>query len=386
MPHASPCLISLETTVLSTTLGGWKAAFPEMGVLALLPEAEKESLPLLQAVCRDLGVPLAGGIFPELLTVEGFARSGAWLLRLDQMVPAFLVPDMGGDPVDAALRLAALAEPHLVQEDGRNDAQPTLYLFVDALLQNIATMLDALYLKLADRVTYAGVAAGSESFLSLPCVFKGDETIANGALALIFPGEMKTVLEHGFPAPEKVMTVTSTRGNRIVSIDWQPAFEVYREIVRVESGVLLDQANFYQWAVGFPFGILRANGELVVRIPVALADDGCIQCIGEIMENAMLVVLRAPTFDGTRCADMLAEKLAAGHSGAGALDLLLFYCAGRRMQLGDGAMKEVGKLAINTEARLLAGALSLGEIGSTTVGGYPLFHNATLVCTTLPPS
>ncbi len=386
MIHVSPRPLSLDMTVLSTTLGEWRAAYPEMGVLALLPEAEKESLPLLQAVCRELGVPLVGGIFPELLTLDGFATSGAWLLRLDRMVPAFLVPDMARDPVDAASRLAALVEPHLAQVGVTNDTQPTLYLLVDALLQNITTMLDALYLKLADRVSYAGVAAGSESFQSMPCVFKGDETIANGALALMMPGEMKTVLEHGFPAPENGMTATSTEGNRITSIDWQPAFEAYREIVRVESGVLLDQANFYQWAVGFPFGILRANGELVVRIPVALGDDGCIQCIGEIMENSMLVVLRAPTFDAARCADRLADRLTSCLPGSSARNLLLFYCAGRRMQLRDDAMKEARKLGRAAGAKSLVGALSLGEIGSTSPGGYPLFHNATLVCTPLPAS
>ena len=386
MIHDSPCLLTLDAILLSTTLGQWKRAFSEMGVLALLPEAEKENLPLLQAVCRDLGVTLVGGIFPELLTLDGFATSGVWLLRLDRMFPAFLVPDMGDDPVDSASRLAALVEPHLSQGDVKAVAQTSLYLIVDALLQNIATMLDSLYLQLADRVSYAGVAAGSESFKSMPCVFHGEEIIANGALALITSGEVKTILEHGFPAPEKVMTATSTVGNRIVSIDWRPAFEVYREIVRAESGVLLDQANFYQWAVGFPFGILRANGELVVRIPVALSDDGCIHCIGEIMENALLVVLRAPTFDAAHCADTLADRLVSSTGGSSGGNLLLFYCAGRRMQLGDDAVKEVRKLVMAAGASKLAGALSLGEIGSTTPGGYPLFHNATLVCTPLPPS
>jgi len=34
----------------------------------------------------------------------------------------------------------------------------------------------------------------------------------------------------------------------------------------------------------------------------------------------------------------------------------------------------------------MAGALSLGEIGSTQAWGYPTFHNAALVCTPWQPA
>lgn len=383
MTHTSPLLLPLDEPVLRQTLEAWRDTLPELQVLALLPEAEKDRLPLLQSLCRQLGVSLAGGIFPALLTTDGFVTSGVWLLRLDPGVSTFLIPDLEGDPVTAAARITELAGPRLSAEALRPGGRPTLYLMVDALLQHIATMLDALYLGLADRVNYAGVAAGSESFQPMPCLFDQSQAIGYGALALIMPGEVRTVLEHGFPAPEKVMTATTTVGNRIVNIDWQPAFEVYRDVVRSESGVVLDQVNFYQWAVGFPFGILRANGELLVRIPVALSGDGCIECIGEIMENAMMVVLRAPTYEDSKCAEQLCEKLRTSNPGWQGGSLLVFYCAGRRIQLGDASIQEIRRLGLNSGAQTLAGALSLGEIGSTTAGGYPLFHNATLVCTPL---
>ena len=61
-------------------------------------------------------------------------------------------------------------------------------------------------------------------------------------------------------------------------------------------------------------------------------------------------------------------------------ELLLFYCAGRRLHLGiEAAQKELGLFAQRTRAAQIAGALSLGEIGGSTQWDYPLFHNATLV-------
>ena len=61
-------------------------------------------------------------------------------------------------------------------------------------------------------------------------------------------------------------------------------------------------------------------------------------------------------------------------------ELLLFYCAGRRMHLGiEQATLELGEFVKETRAAQVGGALSLGEIGGSTLHGYPLFHNATLV-------
>ena len=61
--------------------------------------------------------------------------------------------------------------------------------------------------------------------------------------------------------------------------------------------------------------------------------------------------------------------------------MLTFYCAGRRLHLGrDAAANELRSLSARMAGGRQLGALSLGEIGSLRVAGYPMFHNATLVC------
>ena len=50
------------------------------------------------------------------------------------------------------------------------------------------------------------------------------------------------------------------------------------------------------------------------------------------------------------------------------------------MHLGlERACLELKAFETRTQAAQVAGALSLGEIGGSTLHGYPLFHNATLV-------
>lgn len=185
------------------------------------------------------------------------------------------------------------------------------------------------------------------------------------------------MLEHGYKVPEQLIAATSTDGNRIISIDWRPAFEVYQERVQAQYGLEITAENFYQYSVHFPFGIIRADDEVLVRIPVALQDDGSLFCVGEIPANAVLTLLEAPDSNSRHTSELLAEDF-AGNSDKESL--LSFYCAGRRLHLGvESARNELLSLTRQLGNTSLFGALSLGEIGSSKRGGYPLFHNAALI-------
>jgi hypothetical protein len=372
--------LAFEAETVARGLQAWCAAEPERGVLALVPEAHRDRVPLLQQACREHALPLAGAIFPALVNGDAFTDRGLWLLPMAPSAGRWLIADLAPDAEAAAVQIAQVVEPALAAP-GLAGRRPTLYLVFDGLITNIASVLDALYLRLADRVDYAGVNAGSETFQPMPCLFDGERVVGDGVLVLLLPDAERTLLEHGYPVPERVMTATSTVGNCIQSIDWRPAFDVYQAIIGEEYGIALTRENFYQYAVHFPVGILRASDDVVVRIPVALADNGALVCIGEVPENAVLTLLRAPSADAGHCIGRLAAGLGGQHQALQGRELLAFYCAGRRLHLGDEALAELRALQAQTGAAVMGGALSLGEIGSTHAWGYPMFHNATLVCT-----
>ena len=372
-------LNSLEGAALKSLLGAWREAWPDSGVLALLPEVALSRLDALQAACRELSLPLSGGLFPALLLDCAFAAEGVWLLRWDRMPPAGLIADLNAPGEEPAARIAAAVTPHLTERHS------TLFMIFDAMLPNIASILEGLYLQLADRVRYVGVNAGSETFQPIPCLFDRDRLGQNGVLWLLLSDARGAVIEHGYQAPEQLLTATSTEGNRIASIDWRPAFEVYQELMRVQYGIDLTRDNFYHYATHFPFGILRANDEIIVRIPVALLDDGSLLCVGEIPPNAMLALLQGPPARSSHTVDRIVRGLIKAEGGLGGADLLTFYCAGRRLHLGADARAELIALHEKTGAGRLVGALSLGEIGNSQEWGYPLFHNAALVCKVWKP-
>jgi len=372
--------IDLTSEAIEQALQDWAPASSHAGIVALVPEAEKDRIPLLQASAKRHAIALVGAIFPALLRGDAFVTSGAWLLCCDNMPPYFLLPDINAGGGTAADKVVTA-----VRRELGNSPVPvekaTLFMIFDSMVPNIASMVDGIYLALANRVEYAGVNAGSETFQPMPCLFDGEQLVGDGLLGLLLPADMAPILEHGFAPPERSMGATATEGNRITSIDWRPAFDVYQEIIKAQFGIELTRDNFYQYGVHYPFGILCANGDVVVRIPVALAEDGSVYCIGEIPENALLVLLQAPATGGNGSIGRLAMNLQSAHGGLIGRQLLAFYCAGRRMHLGEAAREELTQLAEQTGAAALGGALSLGEIGNTVRWGYPMFHNATLVCT-----
>lgn len=356
----------------------WKAASPGMGVLALLPEAEKDAVGKLQGIFSRQAVPLAGAIFPALIAGEEFHTAGVWLLPFERMPYTALYEGLSDD--------AAVADRIARDVRGQLDHTPdaTLFLLFDALVPNIGTLLDQLYLHLANRVRYLGANAGSETFQPMPCVFDNERVVGNGVLAMLLQPHRGGILEHGYSAPDDMIYATSTEGNRIVHIDWRPAFEVYRELMQKQYGVEITRDNFYNYAVHFPFGIVRANHSVLVRIPVMLGDDGSLFCVGEVPPNSLLTLLEAPPVDSIHTLQALHKGLVGLNGDIAGRELLLFYCAGRYLHLGaEAATHELAELNSLVGASRIAGAKSLGEIGPSTVGGYPLFHNATLVATCL---
>lgn len=363
---------------LDKVLAEWQESHPEAGVYAMLPEAGKEHVALLQQLCSRRSMPLVGAIFPALVNEGAFLTAGMWLLRFDEMPYVALYEALPNDAAGVDRVTTEMVAGMRTQLDDTPNI--TLFMLFDAMVPNIATLLDSLYLQLANRVHYAGVNAGSETFQPMPCLFDGSRLVQSGVLLMLLKNHRGAILEHGYHAPEEVVYATSAEGNRISQIDWRPAFEVYRELVLAQYGLEITPENFYQHAVHFPFGIVRANHHVVVRIPVMLGEDGSLFCVGEIPPNAVLTLLRSPRVDSDETLRVLLKGISGIEGGKAAEEMLLFYCAGRRMHMGiEAASGELRELSERIKPKRIAGALSLGEIGSSMERGYPLFHNATLV-------
>lgn len=366
VPHY---IARIDEDSLGSTIAEWHATAPRATVFALLPEAEKDKLPLIQQAFHDRGLRLFGAIFPALVTRRGFLQHGVIFLRFPEATHAFLVDDLADNADAGATRIADAAR------EGITDEGQHLFLVFDGMLGNVGSLLVRLFERLRRQVTYAGVNAGSETFQPMPCVFDAHRVVSNGAVGLLLPADHRLALQHAYPVSKALLRATSTSGNRIDHIDGRPAMTVYQEVIAEEYGIALTQANFYDYAVHYPFGLIGPL-DVLVRIPVAFSEDGSIFCVGEVPPNSMLRLLKAPELPASGCVDDLVRSLGPGTG----QPLITFYCAGRRMHFGEAAFTEIQDLMKNSASPEIFGALSLGEIGTDADLGIPQFHNAALVC------
>lgn len=357
---------SLDKPSITTLLGSWKEAFPKSGVFALVAEASKDNVSDIQLLCTQANIPLVGAIFPELIHAATFEREGLLLIRMDEMPEYILTQDIHSEKL-----LDQLSKQIAAKEAETGDH--SLFLLFDAMVPNVASILDRLYLRLADSVQYSGVNAGSETFQPMPCLFDSEQTIGNGLLAMLMPDFGRHILSHGYPMPTEMTMATSSTGNCIENIDWQPAFEVYQQLAKDNYATDITAENFYEIAAHFPFGLVLGTGETLIRIPVGLSDEGSLFCVGEVPENSMLTIMHGSEEDLLASVEKFSQQIDETQ-----IKGLTFYCAGRRMHLGvDGAGKELA--VIKNQGDTLIGALSLGEIGMSVESTCPQFHNAALV-------
>lgn len=359
----------------------WKKEAPDIVILALIPEAERHMIPRLQEIVTLENIPLAGAVFPAILANDQFHSQGLILLPVLNNPWFGIFSGMKCEYGDTGEKVREISE--IVGQNIAGNVETTLLMFFDAMIPDISTILDKLYLNLADRIHYMGANAGSETFKPMPALFDNHDIVQDGLLVMLLKEHPGAILEHGYQAPCEMISATATKSNRIITVDWRPAFEVYSELIKKRTGINITPDNFYENAVHYPFGIIRASGEILVRIPVALENDGSIFCVGEVPANSILTLLDAPQISETQTMETLQRGIAAQtdllkrHQTG---DVLAFYCAGRRMHLGYQASNELLTLRQKTLAGNIFGAICLGEIGSSVQGGYPLFHNATIVC------
>lgn len=214
----------------------WGEHQPGVQVLALVAAGSLEHLPLLQAECK--GIEVAGAVFPELISDGQFMPKGALLVTLPAGSRFFLRSSTTAEADAEALE--EYFAPHLNPQGGDG-----LFLIPDATVRHGSSLLAELHLRLSDSVNYAGAGAGSASFEPGKHLFHRDRCHENGILAILVPGMPSPLLHHGFRVGSEDRIATAAEGNRVVRIDWKPAFEVYQDMVQAQYGHEVTRDNFF---------------------------------------------------------------------------------------------------------------------------------------------
>ena len=336
----------------------------------LLMVAEESQLDIQALIdsASARGKHIAGGIFPMVIADNTHHKEGVILKYIPSSARPTLVHPVSEVVGDFQL-------PELTPET------KSCIIFLDGLMQGIPRFLERIYEQYWNSVSYLGAGAGSLTLEQRPCVFNNEGIFKDAALIIPSEGDTQLGVNHGWAKAAGPFVANKVDGNRILELNWRPAFELYREVVEQHSELSFDSAEFFDISKGFPFGIHREDAEEIVRDPIAVGEGGSLVCVGEVNANTSLNILRGNAdslLEGARSAAR--ESVSQGQGN----DLLVVDCISRVLYLEDSFEKElqtVHKEVVDAGVGLsVEGVLSIGEISSGKGGFLELYNKTIVVC------
>jgi len=323
----------------------------------------------IDPVLKAVGVPVFGGIFPVVLHGKESMSKGSVVVAMDYAPIIYDMPGMSGAATDFESML-----DDMVEDD---DEFETLMVFVDGLSQRIAGFIDAMYSIFGLEINYVGGGAGSLTSQQKPCVITSDGLKKEHAVLAGFPMRSGVGVNHGWTRVSGPYQVTESDHNVIKSLDWKPAFEVYKKDVEAHSGIKFVSQPFLDIAKAYPFGIAKMGAERIVRDPVSLDGHENLICVGEVPQGAYVDILHGNEADLVEAAGGALQKARDNFPDDAKVGLgLIMDCVSRMMFFGDHFSDELEAMASNDVEFI--GACSIGEIANSGKD-YLEFYNKTAV-------
>ena len=324
--------------------------------------------PLLQSI----NVPLMGGVFPNLLVGRERLTRGCVVWGVRRPLSVGTIRDISHPDIDLELAV----EQALTPATGR----ALQVILVDGLASGIGALMNTFHEVAGIGSDTIGGGAGSLDFVQRPCLLTNEGMLQDAAVIATLPGHAGVGVAHGWRYIQGPYRITESDQNTIISLDWRPAFEVYREVVEAHSGQTFTDDNFFDLAKAYPFGLARMDAERVVRDPLFVRDDGALVCVGAVPEGDHVDILHGDTpslIEAAASARQIAEQRLAEPLAT----RLFMDCISRVLFLGDDFDTELASVAIDDVP--LIGACTIGEVANHG-GDYPEFYNKTSVVAALP--
>ncbi len=350
-----------------------QAAFSE-NELCVLMVGEKSEVDYssVSNFAKANNIQLLGGMFPAVIYDTNKYEDGAVIQKLPKYGDIVLVKNLSTEPNNQHELIKTLpTNKHLMA-----------LTFVDGLASNIAGYLEWIYGVFGSEVNYLGGGAGSLSLQQQPCIFTQDGFFEDAAIFCLIDAEVSLGVKHGWKQLLGPLVVTKAEKNIIYELNWQNAFEIYKEAVEEDSGLQFEDGNFFSIAKGFPFGMFKEGQEDIVRDPIAVDENGALICVGEVPENSVVYILKGQNESLINSAKEAMRTSLAQTENSPSKNLII-DCISRVLFLEDEFKKELEaldeELKLSVDNQPLIGILSLGEISSYGEGLLELFNKTTVV-------
>lgn len=320
-------------------------------------------------------LPIFGGIYPKLIYKKQLMQQGCIIIGLQQNTEVSLINQLSklatDEQIEQAIEEAQLNQNQIVNNDN-------FLMFYDSLINNIEPFIDCLFGSLDHHISIIGGGAGNLDFKQKPCVFTNQGLLADVIQLVNLKNEIITGSGHGWQVMQGPFLVSEAEKQTVKSINYSPAFNVYKEAIENSSDYVFNDDNFFDIAKHFPLGVEDINKQLVVRDPI-LTNNGYIQCVGDIPVNSMVYLLNGSISSLIHSAKEAAISATKKVDGNEFSATMVFDCISRVLYMEDNFNQELDLIAEECSGQLLFGVLSLGEIANSQSGAIKLLNKSTVI-------
>jgi hypothetical protein len=371
-----PAALEREMRAVATRLAGSK-----VGILYLPFDSDHGAY--LRAAEEGLGGPVVGATTGgAAFTERGVTRHQPVAAVLGGPGVAFEVGVATGLDRDPATAIAAGVRPVVEAARAYTSRNHALVTLADAFACDGEALMSAVTDAVPPHWRLFGGTAGEDwRFQGMTKVFARGEVLERAAVmvGLFTDGPASVATYHGWcaAAGSRELTVTGIEGNRLLTLDGEPAAKVYQaELERL--GLMRPGEDLLSAMAKYELGARTVFGnELKIRAPMGLGPDGSVQLASALPPGTVVRVVTADADGLIAAATELSRRVLEPLAGSAVRGALVFDCAARLQLLGDRYDEEVAAF-LGGRSFPMVGMACYGEIARFG-GSIEGFHNTTAV-------
>jgi hypothetical protein len=331
--------------------------------IVLVSEMFANSNTDLHDALQNIDYRIIGGVFPKLIYNNQIEDNAAIIIAIKPAINAKLITlDSSNKKCFDDIKL----------DYERNYAKTqSLFVFVDAFSKNKNSFIDCLYNFFGSEISYFGGGTGSLSNATMPSIINNQGIHSNAAIIAAVEFDIYTSIKHGWKPLTEPMKISKTDNNKVVSLNWEPAFELYKEICAKHSKMSFDEHSFFDIAKSYPFGKTTIDEEFIIRDPYAV-DGNDLLFFDSIVEGEYVCIMHSDKNGLLESAHIAIDTLYR-NCDFEIDNIFVIDCISRVLFMQDGFIDE---LNILSKKHSIFGALSIGEIVSDRNNYLEIFNKS----------
>lgn len=303
-------------------------------------------------------VEFCGGIFPQIIYNNSVYDEGLIAIKINDNMKTIFLDDMNNTTV-------------LRNEDFSNTK--SILTILEGFSNDKEFFLQELFQLININTAMIGGGAGDLVNDKKAVIFDNKRFYKNSAIIVTMDNDITLSVKHGWEYLDGPFIVTSSEHNLLNKIDYKDALDVYKEVIKKDCGITINENNFSEISKSYPIGIIKYRKEQVVRDPIAYKNKSLV-LIGKISNNSIINILKGKNETLLEASRKAATEVLVNECKL----VMMFDCITRKNFLEEKFDEELDTIYKKSTANTFIGAITIGEVANEG-NKYINFLNKTCV-------